>query len=188
MKKIIPVMIGILVVIGLITLKVAQKPVVSPKEQAQVVTVATTSAGIAQSRLEEVFKEGKDVTCSYSGTSSSSPKKGVIFVSGTKYRGDFESQVKDKSGMVHMIGDGVWYYIWVDGATQALKINVSESQDMGATAAAARILSSYTSPEIANQLTCFDWKYDSKTFVPPTEYYFVDMTEKLKNLRLNESR
>jgi len=148
--------------------------------------MASESANIAMSQLLEVFKQGKDLSCSYTKADKVPQEKGVIHVSGIKYRGDFELNIDGKISKVHAIGDGVWYYVWTEGRTQALKLNILETAGAeAATNSAAKMLSLYTETDAKSQLNCQEWKADGALFVAPTDYMFIDMTERLKQLRNN---
>jgi hypothetical protein len=149
----------------------------------QTTDVASGSGKVAQGQLLEVLKAGGDITCSYEQSDKTPPQRGTIYVSGVKYRGDFEVGTGSKIDQTHLIGDGGWYYIWTNGTTQAFKLNITEIDGQEATNSAAKMLSGYSKMGGSTKLSCENWKANPAVFTPPTDYYFVDMSAKLLELK-----
>jgi hypothetical protein len=149
----------------------------------QTAEAASGSGKVVQGQLLEVLKAGSDITCSYEQSDKASLQRGTIYVSGVKYRGDFEVGTGSKIDQTHLIGDGEWYYVWTNGATQAFKLNITQLEGQGATNSAAKMLSGYSKLGESTKLACENWKANPTMFVAPTDYYFIDMTEKLIQLK-----
>lgn len=127
-----------------------------------------TSESNSPKSLKDILSLGIAQKCTYDG--------GVIYINGSKFRGDFESISQEKTVKSHMIVDNNTSYVWTEGSTAGIKMAFENSD-----------IKEGKSVESGNQNTNFDasaplnyscsaWIVDGSYFELPKGVAFSDMT------------
>lgn len=122
--------------------------------------------------LKELLGMGIAQKCTYDG--------GTIYITGSKFRGDFESVSEEKTIKSHMIVDSNVSYVWTEGSTTGIKMefNPSETVD-GQEGTTENTQNTPLDPTTPLNYSCSNWIVDGSYFELPTDVTFSDMSELL---------
>lgn len=87
----------------------------SPTQQEDKATNNTTS-------LKDLILSARPLTCTFNSAADSGSVSGTVYISEGKIRGDFVATGNGKEFSSHMIADGKFSYVWMDGETSGLKM------------------------------------------------------------------
>ncbi|MBS3903177.1 MAG: hypothetical protein KGZ30_02240, partial [Anaplasmataceae bacterium] len=73
--------------------------------------------------IEDLLAEGESYRCNFVYESDLADSTGVVYVSGGKLKGDFETEVSalGRKVVTHLIRDGASVYTWIDGTDIGVK-------------------------------------------------------------------
>ncbi len=132
--------------------------------------------------VSDLYKLGKDITCTFERSDDAGTMSGTVYVTGEKMRGDFQiTQAGGESFDSHTISDGEWIYTW--GATQlgyvGTKIKITETEDVEQTGEASE------TPNLDEEFDykCNSWNVDNSLLVPPSDIEFQDLSATMQQLQ-----
>lgn len=135
------------------------------------------------------IESGKPTTCvMVRGTD-----KMEYYIEGQKMRADITSVVEAKTQLSHMINDGSYLYIWVDGEARGTKMTIpSEEEIKNMSEKAQQYKKSDTTPDFADSsaydslqtqgytINCNSFSATPTRFTPPATVSFFDPSEMMK--------
>lgn len=133
--------------------------------QTQTETPITTPTPSKKS-LKDLLDMGQSQQCTFTTAVGNS---GVVYISGGKSRGDFTSVANEQTIKSHMISDGQYTYVWMDGQAQGFKSAVNTSttpQPSTAASGSIDVNQSYN-------YDCTSWTVDTSLFTPPAAVEFL---------------
>ena len=116
-------------------------------------------------------------TCTFSDVNGNS---GSVYSANGRVRGDFQSQVDNKSTLSHMVSDGKDFYMWVDGENTGFKGNIESMTKMSQQATTQT--TQPFNPEQKVDYKCQGWSVDESQFTVPANIKFADYSEMMKAL------
>lgn len=133
-------------------------------------------SGIGSGTFVDLMARGENLECSirYNGDEKGGEVSGSLFVSGERFRGDFET----KEGVVSMIskGDDVYFWSTVEGEKYGMSFN---RQDV-----AGSNMPDVREPvpeDVPVDYNCQPWtKSDDSIFEPPSDIVFNDFSQIMK--------
>ena len=128
----------------------------------------------------DLFKLGKNVSCTYSGTSEGTALTGTTHVSGKKMHGTYSVTTNGNTIEGNMVSDGEWLYTWTSEMPQGVKININKAEEE-----LAGETSDGTSTESLTKdynYKCTNWKVDESVFSVPTNITFTDLSQTLQDM------
>jgi len=120
--------------------------------------------------LKDLLASNVAQKCSYSDTYGSTAISGTSYLSGGKVRGDFSTTAENgqvSSG--HMIYDGKFSYVWIDGTTSGFKMAIDTSSNTTANANQQGL-----DMNKAMDYDCGIWVTDQSQFTPPDGVTFTE--------------
>lgn len=175
MKKIIVTCVTILLAVGLLTVKLSggkkAAPVTPPAEE-------TTKQPSAEVSLDAALASGQDFFCTFK--EEKSEDAGTIFVSGNKFRANFESGVQGNKTVTHMAFDGEWYYVWMStGMPFKMKADLVKSGDK--TQSLQEAVKKSINPSSKSEVICMPWKKEEDALALPQGVEFTDLSTIMNN-------
>lgn len=148
-------------------------------------TTSSSGEESVKGSLLDLVKAGKNVRCTFSSNDENGLGSGETFVSGTKFRSDFNITQKEGAAIEsHTISDGEWMYIWSSVSEQGTKMKIADVQNNPQqNTEAPKGSSSADAYKKSLDYKCSPWVPDSSKFNVPTNITFVDFTETLKNIQ-----
>lgn len=140
--------------------------------------------------LQDLMKKGSSLKCTWEVSEEGAVQKGVMYVSGDKFRQEVTVEGSDALSM-NMISDGEWLYQWNPSNKQGTKMKYAEiakmEEDMKAQGfeEVKEDDSMEGTAEALNQkinYKCEAWKVDNAKFVSPGDVQFTDATKALEDL------
>ncbi|HWY79373.1 MAG TPA: hypothetical protein VNW29_03380 [Candidatus Sulfotelmatobacter sp.] len=128
--------------------------------------------------------------CTFSDKTNNS--SGVVYVSGGKMRGDFQSQDGGKITQSHMINDGSYIYVWTNGVNDGYKTTLATIKDMlpqSGTSGTNSISQSQTQSGNINfhqqtNYSCNPWSVDTAMFLLPQGVTFTDYSSLIQKIKV----
>lgn len=136
--------------------------------------------------LDELFKKGETVMCTFGTSDQAGSMTGVVYVDGTRSRQDLIVNVtEEQTTENHVIIDNEWMYSWNSMQPgQGTKMNyqamMDSVEDVEETDTAEEI--NYQRPDQNFDFQCDVWDVDESVFALPEDIEFVDFTEKMKEM------
>ena len=130
----------------------------------------------AKGSLRSLLGLGKNVMCTFTGTSGGVSSSGTVYISSSgEMRGDFTSQTSTGTKTSSMIVKDKIAYVWT--GSQGVKMDATK-----ATASAGAGVQAKSSVDLDSQVDhkCTDWTPDASKFVVPTTVKFLDLDAMLK--------
>lgn len=121
--------------------------------------------------LADLLKRTGDWKCTFGTEGTGFTSSGTAYVSGSKIRADFTSQIKQINQTVdsHMIQDDGYVYVWTSLAPQGFKAKTT----LGSTDASKQFTAQNINIDQQYQYNCQAWTADTATFTLPTNVTFV---------------
>ena len=145
--------------------------------QADINANANANLGInAKGSLRSLLGLGKNVMCTFSGTTGSTSSSGTVYISADgSMRGDFTSQTSSGTQTSSMIVKDKIAYAWT--GSQGVKMDATK-----ATASAGANAQAKSAVDLDSQVDhkCVDWTRDASKFVVPTTVKFLDLEAMMK--------
>ncbi len=132
----------------------------SEKKQEQANQKSTT--------LKELMGQSVSQKCTFNDPTVPGDSSGVVYMSNNKLRGDFQAKTDGRTINSHMITDGKYNYIWMDGGSMGVKMSLSEPQSAGQAEA-----------QLNNQMnfSCEAWTASDEILTPPANITFQDFAK-----------
>lgn len=145
------------------------------KTAANVETSNQTSldSSLEKKSLRDLMTLGNNQQCTFTDTESNS--SGIVYVSGGKVRGDFNTTSSAGEMKAHMIASGEEVYVWMDGAADGFKTSVS------ATESVTSQMESSVDLNKAINYDCTNWSANNSMFQVPTNVTFKDYSSLMEN-------
>ncbi|MBI3342428.1 hypothetical protein HY024_04880 [Candidatus Curtissbacteria bacterium] len=174
MNKQLGIIIGVIVVIVLgagAYMAMSKKP--SSLQNANTAQEAPKASdeSMMQASMKSLLGAGKNVTCTIKYTDNKGG--GTIFVSGDKFRGDFDTTTNGKEYKTHMINDNSFYYTWMDDSAKGQKFSKDYVSKMNTTTNTQNNPTANLDSKV--DMKCSAWIVDNSKFVPPTNVTFEDL-------------
>lgn len=118
--------------------------------------------------IKDLLSLGNSQKCTFTNIESTVSSTGVVYVSGGKVRGDFDTTIDGKITKYHTIVDGNTSYLW----TEDSKSGFTTSFDSNNTNSDTR----FDTNKLANY-QCSGWITDSSVFNRPSDVKFSDMSD-----------
>ena len=169
---------------GVIALGVLALILTWPKPNPPKINELPPSEIIKGGVLSEALRSGDDVTCTSTNKEAQNEGGlGNILISKNRFRMNFQTKGADGNISVsHMISDGKQAYIWTS-LGRGLKIELDQLTATGAATSAESILESYAKIGGQNEVNCAHWQLDETVFEVPKGIEFVNITDKLLQLK-----
>lgn len=134
------------------------------------------------STIKELVSRNKDVTCTFSGTEQDGAKNsGTVYVSKGRMNGDFILEPAGKPVQKsHIIQDGTYQYVWIDGKSEGTKIKLSAMESLVDEEKAKQQAQQPVDQDKKFDFSCSDWNVDESVFTPPSNVTFSDLSAQLE--------
>ena len=128
----------------------------------------TPADSLEKTSLKALMSGTTNQQCTFTDTESGS--SGTVYVSGGKFRGDFNSQVNGVVQSSHMISDGQEVYVWMDALTSGFKMSMAAIDKTPN--------SGQKTVDVNKQVdySCKPGSVDASRFSLPTEIKFEDVS------------
>jgi hypothetical protein len=152
--------------------------------QNQVAQMTTEHKSIA-----DFFSMTGSQKCTFSDKSNNS--SGTLYIGDSKMRGDFQSNDSGTTTSTHMINDGKYVYVWVDGQKDGYKMSTSivkkeaAQVTIGPDNNTPSVAQPSTGPVNMNQqadYSCGSWSVDTSMFTLPQGVTFTDYSSMLQGV------
>jgi len=153
----------------------------SPAQSEQTATTQTQTQQMSTQKksLFDFFSMAGSQKCTFSDKTNNG--SGIVYISGGKMRGDFQSTDAGKTNVSHMINDGKYVYFWTDGGKSGYKMSLDfvKQQASGVHTAPGNSSSGQTPSQAMNMkqqsdYSCGTWSADASMFTFPTNITFTD--------------
>ena len=132
----------------------------------------TATENSAMSSLLDLVTSGKTTQCNFSVQSEAGTTEGIVYISGEKMRGDFETTTEDgKTTQMYMIRDADMYYMWGGELPGGIKMTFDVDELKTNTQA-----NQYVDLNTKTDYRCSDWTADNSKFTPPSNVKFTDLS------------
>jgi hypothetical protein len=130
----------------------------------------TNSENNIKGTIKDMLTSGKTSKCTFNLTNDAGNTSGTLYTSGNNARGDFITTSGGKNTNMYLIRNGETFYMWGDGFTNGIKMNMSVDQ----LASVVESDPSYSNldPDENVDYKCDNWKEDKSLFTPPTSVKF----------------
>lgn len=172
---IIAAVIVVLIIIGATFALISNKSGIAPK-----VSITkenqTPESSAATDSIKNLLAAGKNQKCEIAYPENKG--KGIIYVSGNKFAGDYTVEGPQGTIAGHSISDGVYVYNWSSMSTDGVKIKIDQAEKNTATNSEDQ-----QNFDINQQvsLKCSSWNTDNSKFNVPTNIKFTDVSSLLNN-------
>lgn len=130
-------------------------------------------SGNVKKSFRDLFSIGENQECTFSDTTAGS--HGTIYIGSNELRGDFESNVNNKTVRSHIIQDRENMYVWTDNEKQGFKVardSVEKAvENMGDVAVDLNKEADYS---------CKTWSVDTGVFSLPSDVEFQDYSKMME--------
>lgn len=172
MKKYI-IVVGVLGVIGLAGAMVARRNADVEKTNQQI------AAEVNGNSLETALASEKDFFCTFRERKANN--SGVIFVSGNRFRADYQTEDQGEKSTSHMALKDGWFYVW-SSTSQPFKMNSSLVEKMKGPQSIQETIKGAVIPESRADVKCLPWEMDEKMIGLPEGLEFVDLSEDMMRI------
>lgn len=147
-------------------------------------TAQTSSSDSSESKgsIQSLLTAGKNVTCTINYPDQAG--SGTVYVSGNKFRGDFNLKAREKEMVSHMIKDAETAYMWSDGSDQGTMFKM----DAVKPSVAPGTPSQTTDLNKEVDYKCSPGGADAAKFTPPANVKFTDMSAMMKNVEQSPAK
>ncbi len=132
---------------------------------------AEQEVGTFQGSAKDLMARGGDHKCTFTQEVENSKSTGTIYISGTKMRGDFNSNVLAGGTTMdlesHMISDGATMWTWSNMMPTGFKMAVDQSAQAGGQQQGF-------DANVDLEYTCINWAPDQSQFVVPSAITFTE--------------
>ncbi len=134
-------------------------------------TGSTANAGNTfTGSLADLVKRGGDFKCTFTTDATAAQSSGVVYISGTRVRGDFASTAQGINVESHMIQDAGYVYVWSPLMQQGLKAKAAApSQTPGTGSMSGQGVNQNQS----YAYNCSPWSVDASVFALPAGVTFA---------------
>ncbi len=181
MNKIIPTIAGIILVLLLLGGGFFMIRGSNTKTPVMEKTVSPTATKMTTEKksLSDLMALTGNQKCTFADSQASS--SGTVYSGSGNMRGDFQAQGSGKTIQTHMVSDGKYVYVWMEGETKGYKMSLDVLKKMSDS-----VPQQYKSQavDIKKQIdyTCNPWTIDGTKFVVPTNITFTDYTSMMQGL------
>lgn len=143
----------------------------------------TSSENSMQGTLTSLLGLGKNLQCTFNYSDDTTASSGNVYVSGERFRGDFETTYNDETSISHMISDDQMVYVWTDGQEQGFVMEATDPEEIDIPE--VDTLESSTNTVDLDQeyeYDCDSWIPDNKMFEVPGDVEFTSIQEQLENI------
>lgn len=155
--------------------QITQEAIVATTTVQTSAEIQTSAATTTTGTLSEIMAKGGDYLCTFTMKDPNTESKGSVYISGKKFRGNFESHVKVANMTVisSSINDGQFIYTWTSASPMGFKVPVS-AQAHGTGGAAMSGSMDFTAQNASTKYKCDAWKSDTSLFILPTHIQFME--------------
>lgn len=174
--------VAVLAILGVIAFTQLNKPQAPTSQIASSEKQTEPTPSVTKGTIQSLISAGKNVTCNL--TYPDGNGEGMVYVSGSKVRGDFTVKVNESSMLTHMIQDGSGYfYMWSDTDKTGTKFKFDPN-------APKPSIKPSNQPEAVDlekevDLKCDPWTVDNAKFEVPADVKFTDMSQIMNNATKN---
>lgn len=133
--------------------------------------------------LSSVISSGVSQSCEFVFSNDGSVIAGKFYISGNKFRNDFETNLKVGSGAdfkTSVIRDGEYAYTWSQALKAGTKIKINNlTQELNIPQANADNTVDLFNPQYQIKYKCKPWVVDQSIFTPPSDVKFINVNESL---------
>lgn len=152
---------------------------------AQLVSAKTVSGSIT-----DLLKKKQNLKCTYQFKSGKQTVKGVMYVSGQKFRSEFKTKINKKTVNTYSLSDQKWLYNWTSNSLQGSKMNLKQMQTINGQNTEQNQEVNKVNKQLKTkyQFKCQSFKPAKNFFKAPSKIEFTDlgqMLEGLQNLQQN---
>ena len=127
-----------------------------------------TQSGVrTTSTLRTLATQGGNYTCEIEAREGAEKVTGTIYASGSKTRLDFRAETPGGVAESHIIRDGTWAYMWVEGMTVGTRTRIS-----GSSSVVPQPHGFIISDDSSLTSECRPWVPKAGEFVPPVQITF----------------
>jgi hypothetical protein len=156
--------------------KSSQSPLKAVQNQVSKMTTEKKS-------LADFFSMTGSQKCTFSDKSNNS--SGTLYVDNGKMRGNFQSVNNGKQMKTHMINDGTYVYMWIDGQKDGYKMSTATVKKEAAQISVAPNEQAPTEAVNMNQqvnYSCGPWSVDTSVFTLPAGITFTDFSSMMQGV------
>lgn len=179
MKKTIPVILAVLIILGIgiwfLTGRKSQSPQTTNTLSAQ----PTAATANQPQSLKDLLLAGIPQTCTVSQTSENNKSDTTIYISGGQMRGDVQAKAGDTNIVTHMIIRDNTTYVWTDGQTTGYKMAYDPNTPVPTSAPGQP---QGVNPDVKVDYHCSPWISDAGKFILPSNITFTDLKSLLPSL------
>ena len=176
------VLVVIAVIVGFLMTQKAEAPVGLESENTNERTGVMDSA---RTSLSGLLALGKSQKCTFRSSAETADSSGVVYISGGKVRGDFDSTTKVGTNVStvksHMITDGDEIRVWSDGEEMGMLMKTAQAPSG---AVDTQVQNTAPMPLDMNDSSvdydCDMWVADASVFTPPSSVTFQSIDDMMK--------
>ena len=127
-----------------------------------------------KSTLKDLLAKGIAQKCTFSDKMEGVDSSGIMYISGNKMRGDFDSVVEGKTMASHMIFENNTAYNWSDGQKTGMMFKMDPNEAKDAQNEVKQ--NQQFDPNKVIDYKCSAWIVDNSLFVPPSDVKFSDLS------------
>ncbi|OGM27720.1 hypothetical protein A2962_02580 [Candidatus Woesebacteria bacterium RIFCSPLOWO2_01_FULL_39_61] len=152
--------------------------VMSTSNNSKTVPVTTTGTDInniqepsqvSQRSLKDLLAAGISQKCTFKDVSNDVEIEGTSYIANGKVRGDFSTTAEGKTSVGHSIFDGKASYVWMDGSSTGLKMEIDTSATSTTEASTQQGLDLNKTIDY----NCDAWLQEESVFNPPSDVTFT---------------
>lgn len=128
--------------------------------------------------IEDLFKKGKPLKCSFSGEDEGVKLSGQMWVADKRARQDMQSEKDGVEEETHVIVDDKWTYFWTSmepGKGIKMEIKESDEEVMELGKDIKQEQKKIDEVKEVFDYRCTSWQVDESKFEPPKDIEFVDL-------------
>jgi hypothetical protein len=133
--------------------------------------------------LADFFSMTGSQKCTFTDKTNNS--SGTLYIGDNKMRGDFQATDNGKTTQTHMINDGTYVYLWIDGQKDGYKMSTAKVKNEAAqvsTAPGEQVPSQAQVVDMKQKAdySCGPWSVDATMFTLPQGVTFTDFSSMMQ--------
>lgn len=171
-QVIVPLILGIVIVVGAVWYGVSQKNNQSLEGESQEMVEETENQNNFTGTMRELVSRNEPVACTVSHSTDAGSSEGVVYVAQGKIRGNFNITSPTGVFEAYLLTDGEYSYVWSSLLPQGFQIAIAEEPGEASIQAADGLDYDQTL-----SYDCEPWTPDPAAFVLPADVTFVAPTQ-----------
>lgn len=162
---------------GIFMMNRSRSASITPQSAQSQQSAQNTTAAEQTTSLKDLMTASGNQRCTFTDTETGN--NGTMYIGGGKMRGDFTSQIDNRTTTSHMISEGENAFVWMDDQKSGYKVSMQSMEGLNA----KTNTNAPQAVDVNKQMNyrCSPWSADTSMFVPPTNIQFQDMSAMMGN-------